>query len=1357
MALFKGKTKIILATCLSLFAVLVGGISTAAWFQLDSQLLQANLTTATPGIEIDESNVYGYKVKQTLDDNGEVDYTSDTVSKFAGGSIVGTNNDLDGEDTEFNIPTEGIGFYLVKYHDGGFKYDNSNTFKLNEYSATSRTFYADISFAAGQTVRIMEYNFDNTGGVHTVNRQVAITNVDAGSSGAIREKSDATNYTGDVTIENEGTYTVWFHASDSRLIFETKERTTDHRASRIGGPSIKKAATTTKGSNFGYLYLNCHGYSWPNDGATVWLNIYNASNGTQLKMAVYSGSGGTTIYRVSLTGLSFTPTGLGFVRINGSTFNWSNKWNEAANISFNSSYNTYHLTSWDSGQCSNSVTNSSTAYEKYADGFYYYKTVNSEGSDWDDGNFTFLKANLPTDSVTLSFAKDEYFKVIELNNYRRLWNFASFSGTKNWMNPEGKITASGSAVTSTGNEGNCQAQWAFTCTFVFNASYQYVFTLASYTVEYKYYDLSNSVIVSGTASTSTSLYNGQTLTFPTVPSAPSGYTRYEAKWHDGTTTGSTGYAGNATTTISSNKTYYLLLYKTYSVTFAYWDVSANQSVAGTPATAKTINQGSTFSFPAIPGSLPAGYRLYNYESVWHATTATSSTSYAYNATSPSVTGNITYYILLSPLSQYTLTYKQVLFDHNGTKGTVSTINSVTQYENVAFTITSLPSVTGRTVTGWYTNENCTEGQGSYAVSSSYLLTGNLTLYAKCIENSITITKTKVLWNEGASTVASTSSLGTETWYSCTSNSLSAPAATAGYEFLGWRESSTGSVNVTFPKTYTASITLYAIFQPIPYNVTYHQAFFNHDGTTTGAKATTTLAPTATAYGSSAYAASYSPTDPVEHIVAGSWTHYVWDGHYYTNEACSSEYSSSKPTAGFSLYLKYVSVGQKTFHIDTRKAGWNSAVYAHGWGTGFTSGDNATDIQCEKIGDYLYRVSIPFTVNGILFDTGSYTSGNQTTNVTTINDGGLLYVDSTVTYEDGKNKKNWFWDSVKTPSSIGTAKIYVDGVEAATMHYGDIDNYNNFVYEHGLDVTNGSSIEVRVTNNEGTTVLNAGSYIGSLPSYLTADGSTLRVSASAKYNFYVTHTGQLSVTMVPSLGNGYYIMPYASTTANFLGAKKMSTGSKTHAVYDGYYAAANSQIFIRSYIDAVDTIYETLSGSSASGVSMSSGIITITNAGYYSISVTNGVVDIQTYDTSEEFKLNPLNTSNVSTASAIHGQKTSLIIEVPFTYTGNYPSSLQLVSSFNGLSFIGASLYVSAVELGTSCYNVVRGANSPSSTYSALSNSSIITNTSAVSLSGTDRTYYAYILIDYLPNVSYTGFTTPANLAKSISFILQAVQ
>ena len=131
MALFKGKTKIILATCLSLFAVLVGGISTAAWFQLDSQLLQANLTTATPGIEIDESNVYGYKVKQTLDDNGEVDYTSDTVSKFAGGSIVGTNNDLDGEDTEFNIPTEGIGFYLVKYHDSGFKYDNSNTFKLN--------------------------------------------------------------------------------------------------------------------------------------------------------------------------------------------------------------------------------------------------------------------------------------------------------------------------------------------------------------------------------------------------------------------------------------------------------------------------------------------------------------------------------------------------------------------------------------------------------------------------------------------------------------------------------------------------------------------------------------------------------------------------------------------------------------------------------------------------------------------------------------------------------------------------------------------------------------------------------------------------------------------------------------------------------------------------------------------------------------------------------------------------------------------------------------------------------------------------------------------------------------------------
>ena len=239
------------------------------------------------------------------------------------------------------------------------------------------------------------------------------------------------------------------------------------------------------------------------------------------------------------------------------------------------------------------------------------------------------------------------------------------------------------------------------------------------------------------------------------------------------------------------------------------------------------------------------------------------------------------------------------------------------------------------------------------------------------------------------------------------------------------------------------------------------------------------------------------------------------------------------------------------------------------------------------------------------------------------------------------------------------------------------------------------------------------------------------------------------------------------TNNYIGDTKMNSGSDSSATYTGYYAASSSRIFIRSYIDAVDTLYTTYS-SLASGVSMDTnsesatyGVITFANAGYYNIFVTNGVVTIESYNVSNFFKLNDFNTSNKANQAAVKGQKTALILEVPFTCNNDYDSKVSLKVDYSNLNaFIGTAFYVSSSRISDDPATVYSTliTNDTYGVYSSLSNASTITDVNNLTITaGSASTYYAYIVIDYLYNGNYTNFNNSVYLAANMSFYLNGVQ
>ena len=239
-------------------------------------------------------------------------------------------------------------------------------------------------------------------------------------------------------------------------------------------------------------------------------------------------------------------------------------------------------------------------------------------------------------------------------------------------------------------------------------------------------------------------------------------------------------------TVTKNITLYARW--TGTVTF-----SGNRATSGTPPSDLTANAGSSITLPSGSGLTRSGYTFGG----WNTQNDGYGTNYAVGASYP-VTGDVTLYAkwIVAGTGTYVVTYVS-----NGGSGTASATQTVTAGSSIALRGQGNLTRTGYAFDGWNTSA---AGTGmNYAANSSYMVTGNVTLYARWV---YTITFDI---NNGSGRAPATQT-------PVASLSITLPGGDGltrtGYTFGGWNTNSSGTgMNYAAGASYTGTgnITLYA--------------------------------------------------------------------------------------------------------------------------------------------------------------------------------------------------------------------------------------------------------------------------------------------------------------------------------------------------------------------------------------------------------------------------------------------------------------------------------------------------------------------------------------------------------------------
>ena len=250
---------------------------------------------------------------------------------------------------------------------------------------------------------------------------------------------------------------------------------------------------------------------------------------------------------------------------------------------------------------------------------------------------------------------------------------------------------------------------------------------------------------------------------------------------------------------------------TYTVTanvtlFAQWGSSvtfdSNTATSGTSPSNRILSAGETLTLTS--GTISkTGYTFAG----WNTLANGSGTTYETGTTFSTNTNTILY-------AQWN---SLIRFDVNGGTGSPN-VDSVTAKGTVVVTLATAGNIsrTGFTFNGWNTRA---DGNGTlYAAGlNTYTPAGNIILYAKWTGNPYTIT-----YNGNGSTSGTTASK------SITGGTPAAMTANGflrtGYNFLGWAETNTATSSQYAngsTLTFFGNITLYAIWKPDVYTITYN--------------------------------------------------------------------------------------------------------------------------------------------------------------------------------------------------------------------------------------------------------------------------------------------------------------------------------------------------------------------------------------------------------------------------------------------------------------------------------------------------------------------------------------------------------
>ena len=195
---------------LTLVATVATCVSTMAWYAHLNTPLTGVVESDTTDLTIE--SVSGYKNMLVTDNNGFV-IDGGVVPISGSGSGSGGNIDQGTEDTSFDVPTEGTGYYLVRQVNGAFRYANST--KFSEYENTNRAVIAEMSnLPAGALFQVRKYDFEVVSGE---TKTVSTPLVFASNSSLF----GATLSDGNISLTSAGTYKVWLDTENVTLGFES--------------------------------------------------------------------------------------------------------------------------------------------------------------------------------------------------------------------------------------------------------------------------------------------------------------------------------------------------------------------------------------------------------------------------------------------------------------------------------------------------------------------------------------------------------------------------------------------------------------------------------------------------------------------------------------------------------------------------------------------------------------------------------------------------------------------------------------------------------------------------------------------------------------------------------------------------------------------------------------------------------------------------------------------------------------------------------------------------------------------------------------------------------------------------------
>lgn len=583
---FNNKFCLFFTALVSVFAVVVAGISTLARFQQTTTLSNAsNKTKETPPVQsgstdLTINSVKGYKYTYDENGEGETDYNSGHITTYGDVQGSSTNvNENQGKTTSFDVPTEGIGYYIVG-NEKWCETQNFDTGATRKYSASIRmeddnsdntlnyAYITDLNLYEGSEIKIRHHYIANSGSDIGKTKDEWIT-----SSIENSNYEHAQVKGGNIVINTTGVYNLYLK-KDTLAVFFNKQNVQQNGKIK---PTKKNSLTkrNAAGDNtFVDLSLISGNYTflnpgvWDTDNARFAAYFFGDNGNKWVKMERVTNQN----YYYALND-DLYPS-VNFVRMDKDKTDLSrdSKWNQTSNVSFdldgeNYLGNCYDITGWgNNGGDSPGNWGSEkmlsydprTSFDNSKDGYYIVgegigigdTSSRSKGVKLNTSNLIDSEHNL-AELQNVHFNSASTFKVCTVKNGKILTPYSGYHS--NIIQPTSELSTF--IIDGLSQGDNITTKIEFTADLYFNKQNEiYLYVPRTITLNYKIVAYDGTIGANWIPLDPIEVSYNSSYTAPTSLNIP-GYTWNEKKWYE-----NEDFTGEFTTgNIENNKTLYTKL------------------------------------------------------------------------------------------------------------------------------------------------------------------------------------------------------------------------------------------------------------------------------------------------------------------------------------------------------------------------------------------------------------------------------------------------------------------------------------------------------------------------------------------------------------------------------------------------------------------------------------------------------------------------------------------------------------------------------------------------------------------------------------------------------------------------------